>query len=88
VTFKRLVTEEANRPRRRRRPKSQKPFTPIPDKPRRMRVPSKTRIARAIARAKNMEQKRTAALYKIKLKPKSAYEKRLYKPEARPASQE
>jgi hypothetical protein len=88
VTFKKVMTEEAGRPRRRRKAKAQKPFTPIPDKPRRMRMPSKTRIARVIARAKNMERKTAAAPYRIKLKPRSAYEKRLYKPEAKPTSQE
>ena len=89
VTFKKTVTaEEASRPRRRRRAKAQKPFTPVPDKPRRMRVPSKTRIARAIARAKNLERQATAPLYKAKLKPRSAYEKRLYKPEVKPSTPE
>jgi hypothetical protein len=87
VTFKK-VAEGASRPRRRRRVKAQKPFTPVPDKPRRMRVPSKTRIARAIARARNLERRSAAAPHKIKLKPRPAYEKRLYKPEAKPTSQE
>jgi len=90
VTFKKQLKEgevvQAKR-RRRRSKTSQKPFTPVPVKPRRIRKPSKTRIARAVARAKNLERKKAATLYKIKFKPKSAYEKRLYKPEAKPASQ-
>ncbi len=73
--------------RKRRIKKAEKPFTPVLVKPRRIRKPSKTRIARAVARAKNLERRKAATLYKIKLKPKSAYEKRLYKQEAKPTSQ-
>ena len=91
VTFKKLVKEGMPQvPRRKRRKikKAQKPFTPVPVKPRRIQKPSKTRIARAVARARNVERRKAAAPYKIKLKPKSAYEKRLYKPEAKPKSQD
>jgi len=91
VTFKKLVQEEtAQAPRRKRRKikKSQKPFTPVPVKPRRIRMPSKTRIAKAIARAKNVERRKASPQYKIKLKPKSAYEKRMYKLEAKPTSKD
>jgi hypothetical protein len=87
VTLKKQFHEKAAVPRRRRRKavKAQKPFTPVPDKPRRIPKPSKTRIARVVARAKNVERRQAAASYKMR-KPKSAYEKRLYKPEAKPAS--
>ena len=92
VTFKKLMKEGTTQPpmrKRRKTKKSQKPFTPVPVKPRRTRKPSKTRIAKAIARAKNIERRRAATpQYKFKLKPKSAYEKRLYKPEAKPTSQD
>ncbi|MCW3984931.1 MAG: hypothetical protein NWE91_00750 [Candidatus Bathyarchaeota archaeon] len=37
-----------------------------------------------MARAKNVERRKMAPQYRIKLKPKSAYEKRLYKQEAKP----
>jgi len=91
VTFKKQLKEgEVVHAKRRRRKSitSQKPFTPVPVKPKRIRKPSKTRIAKAVARAKNIERKRAATAYSIKFKPKSAYEKRLYKPEAKPTSQD
>ncbi|MFQ6068393.1 MAG: hypothetical protein ACE5KD_02505 [Candidatus Bathyarchaeia archaeon] len=89
VTFRKLISEERSPMLRRRRRKtktSQKAFIPVPIKPWKPKRPSKTRIARAVARARNVER-RKAALYKIKLKPKYAYEKKLYKPEAKPSAQ-
>lgn len=89
VTFKKLAKEGmTHMPRKKRKAKTaKKPFTPVPVKPRRIRKPSKTRIARAVARAKNVERRRATTTYKINFKPKSAYEKRLYKPEAKPNSE-
>ena len=87
VTFKKQPTPEAvqkSRRRRRRAKTPQKPFTPVPVKPYRIRTPSKTRIARAVARARNVERRRVEAAYGVRFKPKSAYEKRLYKQEANP----
>ena len=56
-----------------------------PLRPRRRRTPSKTKIARAIARLRNIQQtKSLTQKYRGKLKPRTAHEKRLYKPEARP----
>jgi hypothetical protein len=52
-----------------------------------MKRPSKTRIARTVARARNIERRR-AAPWTIKLKPRSPYEKRMYKKEAKPNSQD
>ena len=89
VTFKKLIKEgtaQLLKRKGRKTKKAQKPFTPVPVKPRRIRRPSKTRIAKTIARAKNVERRKAAQQYKVKLKPKSAYEKRLYKPEAKPTS--
>ncbi len=89
VTFKKAAkggTSQTSR-RRRRKAKAQKPFTPVPFKPRKIRKPSKTHIAKAIARAKNVELRKTTTYYRSKFKPKSAYEKRLYKPEAKLQSQ-
>ena len=91
VTFKKLMIGGALHlsNRRRRKPKKiQKPFTPIPVRPRRIRRPSKTRIAKAIARAKNIEFRKATSQYGAKLKSKSVYEKKLYKPEAKPSSQD
>lgn len=64
----------------------QKPFTPVAVKPLRFPKPSKTRIAKTVARARNIQRKRLTGQRKIKMKPKSAYEKRLYKSEAKPRS--
>ncbi|MCW3981689.1 MAG: hypothetical protein NWE81_01015 [Candidatus Bathyarchaeota archaeon] len=75
-------------PSRKKRRKAQQPFTPVPVKPRKTRRPSKTRVARAVARARNIERRRATAPYTIRSKHKSAYEKRLYKPEAKPSSQD
>ncbi|MFP3985333.1 MAG: hypothetical protein ACLFU9_05130 [Candidatus Bathyarchaeia archaeon] len=73
--------------KKRRKTKKTKPFIPVPVKPLRVRKPSKTRIAKALARAKNVERRKTATPYKTRFKPKSAYEKRMYKSAAKPQSQ-
>ncbi|UCB60597.1 MAG: hypothetical protein JSW72_00590 [Candidatus Bathyarchaeota archaeon] len=90
VTFKKQLEEgkagHMKKKRRRRTKTSQTPFTPVPVRIRRIRQPSKTRIAQALARAKNVERKKASKPYKTKLKPKSAYEKRIYDPEAKPTS--
>ena len=90
VTFKRITQgQSAPVPRRKRRKKSEKrPFTPVPVKPRRVKRPSKTRIAKVLARARNVERKRASSNLKTKMKPKSVYEKRMYKPEAKPSPQD
>ena len=88
VTFRRVAKETPRQPRKRRKAAPQKPFTTIPEKPYRIRIPSKTRVAKALARAKNVERRMAAAPYKGKFKPRSAYEKRLFKPEAKPSSHE
>ncbi len=86
VTLKKQSKESTKPPRRGRTgTKVQKPFTPVPVKPRRIRRPSKTRIAKVVARARNLERRKAVPTYRVK-KPKSAYEKRLYKPEAQPPS--
>ena len=87
ATFKKVAKEEPSRPRKRRKAQTQRPFTPVPVKPYKMRIPSKTRIAKAVARAKNVERRMAAAPYGVKLKPRPAYEKKLYKPEAKPTTQ-
>jgi len=90
VTFKKLASQDEAQAskRKRRKADSTKPFIPTPVKPLRIRQPSKTRIARAVARARNVERKMAAAPYGIRFKQKTAYEKRLYKPEAKPTSQD
>lgn len=92
VAFQKTTIEKAVqklRRKRRRAGRKSKPFTPVPVKPRGLRKPSKTHVAKVIARAKNLERKRATRpagiALRSKLKPKSAYEKRLYKPGKRPS---
>jgi hypothetical protein len=55
-------------------------------RPKRRGPPSKTRIAQAQARLRNVERETTTIQrFKGKFKPRSAYEKRLFKPEAKPS---
>ncbi len=59
--------------------------TPRPATPKRRRRPSKTRIAKAMARLKNIQRKRASMRqYRGRFKPKPAFEKRLYRPDAKP----
>jgi hypothetical protein len=96
VTFVRVAeskpaaTEEEQKPTRKR--KQKKTPTPFESKtykftqPRRLKPPSKTKIAKAQARLRNVERERAAGqAFKGKLKPRRAYEKRLFKPEAKPS---
>jgi len=73
--------------RRRKRKRAPTPKLP-PYEPPRPRKPSKTRVAKAVARLKNVERKRSSMRkYPGKLKPPPAHEKRLYKPEAKPGKE-
>ena len=59
--------------------------TPRPTTPRRRSIPSKTRISKARARLKNIHrEKASMRQYRGRFKPKAAFEKRLYKPDAKP----
>ncbi|MFB0522535.1 MAG: hypothetical protein ACETV1_02095, partial [Candidatus Bathyarchaeia archaeon] len=54
-------------------------------RPRKPSRPSKTKVSMAQARLKNIERRKTYPReYRGRLKPRQAYEKRLYKPEERP----
>lgn len=54
-------------------------------KPKRAMLPSKTKIAKAQARARNIERQKLINQQQRGKFPKPAYEKRLFKPEARPS---
>ena len=59
--------------------------TPRLTTPRRRRRPSKTIIARAMARLSNIQRERASMRqYRGRFKPKPALEKKLYKPDAKP----
>jgi len=62
-----------------------KPFTPAPHRVPKTRKPSKTKVAKLYARLKNIERKRASMpKYRGSFKPKSAQEKRVFKPEEKP----
>lgn len=88
VTFKRIASPkiETRKKRRKRTPTSAaKTFQPPKPQPFRRRRPSETRIAKAWVRLKNVERRRMSMRqYRGKFKPRPAFEKRLYKPEAKP----
>jgi len=62
-----------------------KPFTPVPVRPLKSRVPSKTKASKLYARILNLERQRNVARSQIRgLKNKSQYQKRLFKPNEKP----
>lgn len=62
-----------------------RPFTPIPVRPLKSKVPSKTKASKLYARILNLErQHRTARSYVPGLRQKSQYEKRLFKSNKKP----
>jgi len=93
VTFTRVASPETATLRKRTRQR-----TSVTAKERSLRrkvrqrrplTPSKSRIERAQARLRNVEREKSSApRYRGKLKPSGAYEKRLYKPEAKPTVHE
>jgi hypothetical protein len=88
VTFRKVIQDTHRPSRKRRKAAPQKPFTTVPEKPLKIRVPSKTHVARALARARNVERKMATTTYGGRFKPRRAYEKRLFKPDAKPSSNE
>ncbi len=68
-----------------RKPKKKKleitqPFTPVPVRPLRSKVPSKTKVSKLYARIKNLERQRAMPRQPVRgFKPRSNYQKRLLK---------
>ena len=86
VVFKKV--RELPRVRGRKRKSSNEitqPFTPVPVRPLRSKIPSKTKASKLYARILNLERQRNAGRGNIRgLKPKSQYQKRLFKPNEKP----
>jgi len=62
-----------------------KPFTPVPVRIPKSRIPSKSKVAKLYAKIKNIErQKASIPKYQGSFKPRSTHEKRLFKPEKKP----
>jgi len=88
ATFTRVANVEAKVEKKRKK-RAQTKFFKKPFQLHRSKKrgsPSKTRIALAQARLRNVERERNKALQlKGRFKPKPAYEKRLFRPEAKPS---
>ena len=87
VVFKK-VRELPRAPRGRGRKRSNEitqPFTPVPVRPLKSKIPSKTKASKLYARILNLERQRNAQRGYVKgLKGRSQYQKRLYKPNEKP----
>ena len=95
VTFRRVAEShqmiKTGRKRRKDASEKMKKTLATITKPQRVqrKIPSKTRIAKAQARLKNIERKKSSMpQYRGKFRSRPVYEKRLYRPEAKPTSQE
>lgn len=76
------------KPEKKPRRKRLSPKVVLPEyKPRKVKKPSLTRIAKAQARLQNIARRKASMRqYRGKFKPKTAYEKRLYKPDEKPTA--
>ena len=83
VVFTRPDVVKPEKKRKRKRLSSK---VALPEyKPRKIKKPSLTRIAKAQARLQNVARRKASMRrYRGRFKPKSAYEKRLYKPDEKP----
>lgn len=86
VVFQKVKSVQARSHRKKRSTdRVKKPFTPAPYRIPRSKKPSKTKISKLHGRLKNLERKRASMKkYRGRFKPKSAFEKRLYKPDEKP----
>jgi hypothetical protein len=79
VTFKKVCDVPLKKSRRRKL-EINKPFTPVPVHAPKSKVPSNTKVSKLYARIKNLERQRTMASRQIRvLKPRSKYEKKLFR---------
>jgi hypothetical protein len=63
-----------------------KPFTPVPVRPLKSKIPSKTKASKLYARILNLERQRNASFANVRgLKQRSQYQKRLFKPNEKPS---
>lgn len=83
VIFTRITPLEKGR-KRKGKSLLKKPFTPVPVRRVKPRRPSKTKISKAIARARNIQRMRATGRLRGKFKPRPAHEKKLFKPDVKP----
>ena len=81
-----FTRNEILKPEKETKPKKKSPLVNLPEyKPRKKKTPSLTRIAIAQARLENISHKKSSMKkYRGKFRPKTAYEKRLWKTDEKP----
>ena len=86
ITFKKVREMPRGRGRRRKRSNEiSKPFTPVPVRPLKSKIPSKTKASKLYARILNLERQRNATVGYVRgLKPRSQHEKKLFKSDKKP----
>jgi hypothetical protein len=86
VVFKKVRELQRVRGRgRKRSTEITQPFIPVPVRPLRSKIPSKTKASKLYARILNLERQRNASRgYAKGLKGSSQYQKRLFKPNEKP----
>ena len=85
VVFKKVRELPRTRGRRRKSETEIPPFTPVPVRPLRSKIPSKTKASKLYARILNLERQRSASRSFVKgMKGRSPYQKRLFKPNEKP----
>jgi hypothetical protein len=84
VVFKKVRAVPFKRSKRAKRDMD-KPFTPVPVRAPKRKVPSKTRASKLYARIKNLERQRASGRGHIRgFKPKPQHEKKLFKADEKP----
>lgn len=84
VVFKKVRNVAVKRVKRKKLEITQ-PFTPVPVHVPRSKVPSKTKLSKLYARIKNLERQRAMSRQPVRgFKPKSQYQKKLFKQDEKP----
>jgi len=86
VVFKRVRIVQTRRSAKKKASMQiDKPFTPVPVRFQKPRIPSKTKVSKLYARIKNVERKRSSMpTYHGSFKPKPKHEKSLFKADQKP----
>jgi hypothetical protein len=84
ITFKKVRNVSSKKSKRKKLEITQ-PFTPVPVHKPKSKVPSKTKVSKLYARIKNLERQRAMTRQPIRgFKPRSQYQKKLFKPNEKP----
>ncbi len=85
VVFKKVRNVPFKKSKRKPRGEISKPFTPVPVRPLKPKVPSKTKVSKLYARILNLERQRNMG-YRINrgFKPRSQHEKKLFGSDDKP----